>query len=48
MRKMTATDTIELSISGRIQLGEDTWDTIAAEAEAVEFTEIERRRKQVN
>lgn len=43
MKKITATDTIELSIPERIQLVEDIWDTIATEAEAVELTEDEKR-----
>lgn len=43
MKKITATDTIALSIPERIQLVEDIWDTIAAEAEAVKLTEDEKR-----
>lgn len=43
MKKITATDTIELSIPERIQLVEDIWDTIAIEAEAIELTEDEKR-----
>jgi putative addiction module component (TIGR02574 family) len=43
MKKITATDTIALSIPERIQLVEDIWDTIATEAEAIELTEEERR-----
>ncbi|MBI2908128.1 MAG: addiction module protein [Chloroflexi bacterium] len=43
MKKITATDTIELSISERIQLVEDIWDTIASEVEAIELTEDEKR-----
>ena len=43
MKKITATDTIALSIPERIQLVEDIWDTIAAEAEAIELTEDEKR-----
>lgn len=43
MKKITATDTIELSIPERIQLVEDIWDTIATEAEAIELTEDEKR-----
>jgi len=43
MKKITATDTIALSISERIQLVEDIWDTIATEAEAIELTEDEKR-----
>lgn len=43
MKKITATDTMALSIPERIQLVEDIWDTIATEAEAVELTEDEKR-----
>jgi putative addiction module component (TIGR02574 family) len=43
MKKITAADTIVLSIPERIQLVEDIWDTIATEAEAVELTEDEKR-----
>jgi putative addiction module component (TIGR02574 family) len=43
MKKITATDTIALSIPERIQLVEDIWDTIATEAEAIELTEEEKR-----
>ena len=43
MKKITATDTIELSIPERIQLVEDIWDTIATEAEAIELTEDEKK-----
>jgi len=43
MKKITATDTIVLSIPERIQLVEDIWDTIATEAEAIELTEDEKR-----
>ena len=43
MKKITATDTIALPISERIQLVEDIWDTIATEVKAVELTEDEKR-----
>lgn len=43
MKKITATDTLGLSISERIQLVEDIWDTIATEAQVVELTEDEKR-----
>jgi putative addiction module component (TIGR02574 family) len=43
MKKITATDTIALSIPERIQLVEDIWDTIAAEAQAIELTEDEKK-----
>jgi putative addiction module component (TIGR02574 family) len=43
MKKQTATDTLNLSIPERIQLVEDIWDTIAAEADQVELTEEEKK-----
>ncbi|GAN33226.1 MAG: antitoxin [Candidatus Brocadia sp. AMX2] len=43
MKKITATDTLVLSIPERIQLVEDIWDTIAAEADSVELTEEEKK-----
>lgn len=43
MKKITATDSLTLSIPERIQLVEDIWDTIASEAEAIELTEDEKR-----
>jgi putative addiction module component (TIGR02574 family) len=43
MKKITATDTLELSIPERIQLVEDVWDTIVNEAEAIELTEDEKK-----
>jgi len=43
MKKITATDTIALSIPERIQLIKDIWDTIATEAEDIELTEDEKR-----
>jgi len=43
MKKITATDTIALSIPERIQLVEDIWDTIAAKAQAIELTEDEKK-----
>lgn len=42
MKKITAADTLELSIPERIQLVEDIWDTIASKAEAIELTEDEK------
>jgi putative addiction module component (TIGR02574 family) len=42
MKKITATDTLQLSIPERIQLVEDIWDTIAARADSVELTEDEK------
>ncbi len=43
MKKITATDILDLSLPERIQLVGDVWDTIAAEAEAVELTEEEKK-----
>ena len=43
MKKMTATDTLELSVPERIQLVEDIWDTIAVEATSIELTEEEKK-----
>jgi putative addiction module component (TIGR02574 family) len=43
MKKITATDSLALSIPERIQLVEDIWDTIATGAEAIELTEDEKR-----
>ncbi len=43
MKKLTATDTLDLSIPERIQLVEDIWDTIIVEADMVELTEEEKR-----
>ena len=43
MKKITATDTLDLSLPERIQLVEDVWDTIAAEADLVELTEEEKK-----
>jgi putative addiction module component (TIGR02574 family) len=43
MKKITATDTMSLSIPERIQLVEDIWDTISAEADAIELTEEEKK-----
>jgi len=42
MKKITATDTLELSIPERIQLVEDIWDTISDKTENVELTEKEK------
>jgi putative addiction module component (TIGR02574 family) len=43
MRKIKATDTLELSIPERIQLVEDIWDTIEAQADALELTDEEKK-----
>jgi putative addiction module component (TIGR02574 family) len=39
MKKITATDTLELSIPERNQLVEDIWDTIVIDADSLELTE---------
>lgn len=43
MKKITAADTIGLSIPERIQLVEDIWDTVAAEAQPIELSEDEKK-----
>ena len=43
MKKITATDTLELSIPERIQLVEDIWDTIAEKTEDIELTEQDKK-----
>lgn len=43
MKKLAATDTLDLSIPERIELVEDIWDTIAAKADLVELTEEEKK-----
>ncbi|MCL0077049.1 addiction module protein [Dehalococcoidia bacterium] len=43
MRKLTATDTLDLSVPERIQLVEDIWDTIAVKADSVELTEEDKK-----
>ena len=42
MKKITVSDTLELSLPERIQLVEDIWDTIAIEADSIELTEKEK------
>ncbi|MDP1666021.1 MAG: addiction module protein [Methylobacter sp.] len=42
MSKITAADTLELSIHERIQLIEDIWDTITAKASSIELTDEEK------
>ena len=42
-QKITAMDALELSISERIQLVEDIWDTIIPKAASVELTEEEKK-----
>ncbi len=43
MKRLTATDALDLSIPERIQLLEDIWDTIAIKADVVELTEEEKK-----
>ena len=43
MKRITATDTLDLSIPERIQLVEDIWDTITAKANSMELTEEEKK-----
>jgi len=43
MKKITAVDTLELSIPERIQLVEDIWDTISSHADNVELSEREKK-----
>jgi putative addiction module component (TIGR02574 family) len=43
MRKISATDTLDLSIPERIQLVEDIWDTIAAKADSIELSREEKK-----
>ena len=43
MKKISATDALDLSIPERIQLVEDIWDTTAAKAESLELTEGEKK-----
>ena len=43
MKKITATDTLSLSIPERIQLVEDIWDTISSETNIVKLTEEEKK-----
>ncbi|HSB07157.1 MAG TPA: addiction module protein [Thermodesulfobacteriota bacterium] len=43
MQRISATDALDLSISERIQLVEDIWDTIAARADSLELTEEEKK-----
>ncbi|OGW33046.1 MAG: antitoxin [Nitrospirae bacterium GWC2_42_7] len=43
MKKISATDTLELSIPERIQLVEDIWDTIVVDADSLELTEEDKK-----
>ena len=42
MKRLTATDTLDLSIPERIQLVEDIWDTVTAETESIQLTKEEK------
>ena len=42
MHSITAADALELSIAERIVLVQDIWDSIAANADAVELTDEEK------
>ena len=42
MKKLTAIDTLDLSVPERIQLVEDIWDTIAVKADSVELTDQDK------
>ncbi len=44
MKRISATDTLNLSIPERIQLVEDIWDTIAAETDSIELNEEENKK----
>jgi putative addiction module component (TIGR02574 family) len=43
MKKISATDALDLSIPERIQLVEDIWDTIAVKADSLKLTEEEKK-----
>lgn len=43
MRKITASDALDLSIPDRIVLVEDIWDSIVAEVETLEVTDEEKK-----
>lgn len=43
MKKITATDTLDLSVPERIQPVEDIWDKIVMETESVGLTEEEKK-----
>lgn len=42
MKKITTPDILELTVSERIQLAEDIWDSIAAVPEAVPLTDAQK------
>ncbi|MDP2211334.1 MAG: addiction module protein [Candidatus Aquicultor sp.] len=43
MKKISAADTLDLSIPERIQLVEDIWDTIAEGADSIDLSEEEKK-----
>ena len=43
LSKITTTDLLELSVSERIQLVEDLWDSIVAVPESVQLTEAQKQ-----
>ena len=43
MKKITATDTLHLSIPERILLVEDIWNSIAAEVDSIEISDEEKK-----
>lgn len=43
MKKLTAVDTLNLSIPERIQLVEEIWDTIASQAREMDLSEEEKK-----
>ncbi|OGL41626.1 MAG: antitoxin [Candidatus Schekmanbacteria bacterium RIFCSPHIGHO2_02_FULL_38_11] len=43
MKRISAVDALDLSIPERIQLVEDIWDTIAAQADTLELTDEEKK-----
>jgi putative addiction module component (TIGR02574 family) len=43
MSKITTGDLLELSVSERIQLVQDLWDSIAAVPESVQLTEAQKQ-----
>ena len=43
MKKLTATDTLDLSVPERIQLVEDIWDTIAVKMDSVKLTDKDKK-----
>ncbi|MCP4349173.1 MAG: antitoxin [Desulfobacterales bacterium] len=43
MKNITVSDTLELSIAERILLVEEIWNSIVAEADAMELTEAEKK-----